>query len=127
MSPKRIIIVGTMVFMITFSGGLWSDRTSAGSPTEEKNIAVSEDEDLYALLKGSTEEEVRAALYEGKSLAEVATEKQVDVERIILLQIREMTKQLDLRLARGSITPQEYRLQKEELREIITRSVHGIT
>lgn len=131
MNPKQIIIVGTIAIVISLSGGIWTDnRANAGikgaeaaAPVQKINIEVQDA--LLHLLGVSSNEELQEALYDGKSLADIAEGNNQDVQRVIALQMAEMTEQLDLRLADGSITLDQYRAQRSELAEIITRSVYG--
>lgn len=129
MNPKQIIIVGTIAIVISLSGGIWTDnRANAGSkgaeaPVQKINIEVQDA--LLHLLGVSSNEDLQEALYNGKSLADIAKGNNQDVQRVIALQMAEMTEQLDIRLAEGSITLDQYRAQRSELAEIITRSVYG--
>jgi hypothetical protein len=138
MSAKRIIMVGTMAVTISISAAVWGDKTS-GNPlhpsssfqTNDTNkslvqIALGHKYDLLDVLGLSSDEEVYVALNHGKSLADIASEREMDVQQVIDLQIVEMTEQLDLRLAGGSLTPQAYDAQKSELADIITKSVYGL-
>lgn len=129
MNPKQIIIVGTIAIVVTLSGGIWTDKANARiknteAPTQRINIEVQDA--LLHLLGVSSNEEMQEALYNGKSLADIAKDNNGDVRRVIALQLTEMTEQLDLRLAQGSITLDQYRAQRSELAEIITRSVYGL-
>lgn len=129
MSPKHIIIVGTMVFVITI-GGLTKSPEARGSASilqseTELSLNTTEDDFLQAL-GASSDEEVYEALYNGKSLADVADEHHKDVKNIIRLQVAELTEQLNARLAAGSLTPEVYQAQKSELEDIVTKSAYGI-
>jgi hypothetical protein len=125
MNPKRIIVVGTMVVAMTLGGSSWSNKVSASSITESHNATAAVKDDLLQILKVSSDEEIYNATYNGKSLADIANDNQVDVNNVIDLQCAQLTEQLDLRLASGSLTLQQYEGQKMEVRDIITRSTYG--
>lgn len=137
MSPKRFILVGTMAFAISVGSSLWSSDTSSADPlgaigTKMKypplaapKPASAADDHFRKLLGATSDEEIYEALYNGNSLADIAAAHDADVQRIIDLQIAELTEQLDARLERGSLTPAAYHAQKQELPEIIANSVHG--
>jgi hypothetical protein len=127
MNPKRSIIVGTMVVAITLGGSAWSNKVSASSITETRSATVAVKDDLLQILKVSSDEEIYNAIYDGKSLADIANHNKVDVNNVVDLQVAQLTEQLDLRLASGSLTLQQYEEQKSELRDIITRSTYGVS
>jgi hypothetical protein len=141
MNPKRIIIVGTMAIVITISAGVFGNDASAntlsvsidksGNQDKTKEINSSAEntnsivkEDITQALGLSSDEELYESLYKGSSLADLAENKQVPLQNIIDLQVSELTEQLDSRLANGSISPVTYLLQKSELPDIITKSIH---
>ncbi|MNI92988.1 hypothetical protein D3C73_1508680 [compost metagenome] len=62
-------------------------------------------------------------MYDGKSLVDIAAENGGNIGSVINLQVNQLTQQLDQRLASGSITQQQYAMQKAELKEIVTQSV----
>ena len=124
---KKIIIVGSVVFAITVGGVSWNSHASSSPLTLSFNTMVPIKEDLLHVLKLSSNEELYNALYDGNTLADLAQSKDVDVQKVINLQVSELTAQLDLRLASGSLTLQQYEEQKSEVRDLITNSVHGIS
>jgi hypothetical protein len=83
-------------------------------------------EDLLHILKLSSEEDIYKAQYNGFSLADIARANQVDVQKVIELQLAELTEQLEVRLFNGSITPEQYLAQRAELPEIISKSVYAM-
>lgn len=123
---KKIVLVGTMVIAITVGGVSWNTYVSASPITLPLITTVPVKEDLLHVLNLSSDEELYNALYEGNTLAEVAHDHHVDVQKIINLQVAELTAQIDLRYASGSLTPQQYEDQKAEVRDIITKSVYGL-
>jgi hypothetical protein len=141
MNPKRIIIVGTVAIAITISAGMFGNDASANSlsvsidksgdqdKTKEINPSTeaaytTETDDITQVLGVTSDEALYESLYKGNSLADIAENNQVPLQNIINLQVAELTKQLDSRLAKGSITPVTYQLQKLELPDIITKSIH---
>lgn len=123
---KKIVIVGTMVFAITVGGVSWNSHVSASPITLSLNTTVPVKEDLLHVLELSSNEELYNALYEGSTLAELAGDQKVDVQKVINLQVAELTAQIDLRYASGNLTLQQYEEQKSEVRDIITQSVYGL-
>jgi hypothetical protein len=141
MNPKRIIIVGTVAIAITISAGMFGNDASANTlsisidksgnqdKTNEINPSAeaahtTETDHITQILGISSDEALYESLYKGNSLADLAKNNQVPLQNIIDLQVAELTKQLDSRLANGSITPITYQLQKLELPDIITKSIH---
>ncbi|WNR44884.1 hypothetical protein [Paenibacillus roseipurpureus] len=92
-------------------------RTSDTNPTRE---------DLLHVLKLSSEEDIYKAQTNGFSLADIAKANQVDVQKVIELQLAELTELLQKRLFQGSITPEQYLAQRAELPEIIIKSVYAL-
>jgi hypothetical protein len=127
MNPKRSLIIGTMVVAMTLGGSTWSNKVSASSITETHSATAAVKDDLSQILKVSSDEEIYNAIYDGKSLADIANHNQVDVNNVVNLQVAQLTEQLDLRLASGNLTLQQYEEQKSELRDIITRSTYGVS
>lgn len=139
MNAKRIIVIGAMAFAITIGGGIWSsDKASADSPEKPgtarvkelhcpvRQIAFVEKADFHEVLGAASGEEVYEALYNGKSLADIARDNGADIDDVIKLQIGELTEQLDARLASGSLSQDDYLAQRAELEDIVTSSAHGL-
>jgi len=123
---KKIIIVGSMVFAITVGGVSWNSHVSASPIMLDLNTTAPVKEDLLHVLKLSTNEELYNALYDGSTLADLAKDNDVDVQKVINLQVAELTAHIDQRYARGNLTDQQYKEQKSEVRDLITQSVHGL-
>ncbi|WP_438348037.1 hypothetical protein ACP8HI_20695 [Paenibacillus sp. FA6] len=123
---KKIIIVGSFVIAITIGGASWNSQASANPVTKSLNVTAPDKDDLLHVLKLSSNDELYNALYDGSTLADLAQNNDVDVQKVINLQVSELTSQLDLRYASGSLTLQQYEEQKSEVRHLITNSVHGI-
>ncbi|AOZ92600.1 hypothetical protein [Paenibacillus crassostreae] len=123
---KKIIIIGTFVIAITVSGAFGSSLVSANPVLKPLNIVAPAQDDLLHILKLSSDEELYTALYHGDTLADLAKKNGVDIQKVINLQVSELTAQLDLRYAKESITLEQYKEQKSELIEMVTKSVNGI-
>jgi hypothetical protein len=137
MNPKRILMIAFIAAAIAAGGGTMAD-TAGASPLVDTNalkikatslasrsIALSRKDSLLEALGVSSNDEIYDALYNGKSLADIAIERKKDVQSVIDLQIAEMKEQLRYRLTAGSLTPMKYQAQLAELKDIITKSVHG--
>lgn len=104
----------------------WTDPISSANPSENNRSTAPLKEDLLHVLRLSSDEDIYNAQYNGESLADIAKANKVDVQKIIELQLTELTEQLNLRVSSGSITPEQYEAQRAELREIITKSVYAL-
>lgn len=123
MNIKRVMIVGTMVVAMSFGGINWNKTTANASPVAKwSTTGVADKDELLEGLKQVSDEELYEALYDGKSLHDIAADNDGNIGSVINLQISQLTKQLDLRLAKGNITAQQYTAHKAELREIVTQS-----
>lgn len=131
MNPKRILIVGTMALTITIGGGIWSKETNASVPlsppenSDSRNVHIAAKDEFLQALGATSDEEIYDSLLQGKSLADIADANHESVQNIIHLQIAELTKLLDKRLADGTLPPEVHQAQKAELADIITKSVYG--
>ncbi|MFC4775802.1 SHOCT domain-containing protein [Paenibacillus sp. GCM10023252] len=76
-----------------------------------------QNEELLKLL-GVTEEELHTSLKSGKSLAELAGEKGVAVQKVIDLEVKLLTAELNQRLKDSKLTQSEYDAQKAKLAEV---------
>jgi hypothetical protein len=143
MNPKRMIIVSSMAIAITIGAGIWSIDTNSnvhfikfsnsGANTynitnETENVleTTGTKDDLQRALGVSSDEEIHDALYNGYSLANIADGNQMDVQKVIDLQVTQLNEQLDINLAKGNLTGETYLKQKSEVVDIITKSVYGI-
>ncbi|MNI59830.1 hypothetical protein D3C73_1150100 [compost metagenome] len=124
MNIKRVMIVGTMIVAISFGGTAWGKPALNASPVAKWSAtSVADKDDLLKALNQSSDEELYDALYDGKSLMDIAEENGGNIAGVIDLQLSQLTEQLNQRLASGSITRQQYAAQKAELKEIVTQSV----
>lgn len=131
MKPKNMIISSALALSIALGGGIWSENRPANA-LEQTNVketaadvTASPEKDHLAELLGASTNEIYYDLYNGKSLAEIARKHDADIQKVIDLQIAELTDQLDLRLASGQLSPSHYEAQKSELADIIMKSVYG--
>ncbi|NGM85014.1 hypothetical protein G5B47_21675 [Paenibacillus sp. 7124] len=122
---KRVVIVGTMIVAISFGGNAWASKSVSSSPVAKLSLSAGAAgrDDLLETLNRPSGEELYYALFEGKSLADIAEANGADVQQVIDLQTEQLTRQLDERLASGSITREQYEAYSEEVPEIISRSV----
>jgi lipoate-protein ligase A len=81
--------------------------------------------DELARLLGLTADELTEALKSGKSLAAIAGEKGVDVQKVIDLQVSAMSAELDARVADGKLTQAQADEAKANLTDKITKMVNG--
>ncbi|MHA6532148.1 SHOCT domain-containing protein [Paenibacillus sp. BAC0078] len=124
MNIKRVMIVGSMIVAISFGGTAWGKPLASASPVAKWSAtSVAEKDDLLEALNQSSDEELYDALYDGKSLKDIAADNGGSIDSVINLQVAQLTQQLDARLASGSITQQQYTAQKAELKEIVAQSV----
>ncbi|WP_150272469.1 SHOCT domain-containing protein [Paenibacillus tepidiphilus] len=124
MNIKRVMIVGTMVVAMSFGGTAWARTVVLAAPVAKWSVSSLAGSDvLLAALKQSSDEELYEALYDGKSLKDIAEANGGDIDSVIQLQVAELTEQLGERLASGSISQEQYEAQKAELLEIVTASV----
>jgi hypothetical protein len=121
MMPAPDASANTLSISIDKSGD--QDKTKEINPSAEA-AHTTETNDITQILGITSDEALYESLYKGSSLADIAENNQVPLQSIINLQVAELTKQLDLRLANGSITSVTYQLQKLELPDIITKSIH---
>jgi hypothetical protein len=93
----------------------------AGKHHKEAKIDLS---GTATLLGFATVADLKAALVPGKSIADLATEKGVAVQSVIDLQVTQITKSLDQKLADKKITQAQYDKQKTNITKIATNIVN---
>ncbi|WP_145409414.1 hypothetical protein [Paenibacillus xylanexedens] len=132
MNMKRVIIVGTMIVTMSFAGTAWSKSAITPIPLAKWSIISmnatdqseqNEDALLHALNQ-TTDAEFVQDLYAGKSLRMIAEENDGDIDAVIALQVTQLSKQLDERLANGSISLEQYTAQQSELISLVTESAN---
>jgi hypothetical protein len=105
-------------------GGDPGERGDHG-PKGSNRMGISLDTSGIATLLGMTNEELKTALTSGKSLADVATEKGVDVQKLIDLQVASLLKGSDQDLKDGKITQADYDKRKTEFTNMATKIING--
>ncbi|MFB5677970.1 hypothetical protein ACE3NQ_12260 [Paenibacillus terreus] len=83
------------------------------------------DSEELADLFGLTTDELKAAIKEGSSLANIAEEQNVDVDDVIDLLVSSMTEKLNAQLEEGKLTDEQYEARKTELENRVTQMVNG--
>ncbi|GGJ02075.1 hypothetical protein [Paenibacillus hunanensis] len=123
---KRMI--STLLLGIAISSLLLGEQANAQAAvkTSTGSSVVRQQQDPFLSTVGAdSDEDVYDDLYEGGSLADTARRNNKNPQAVIDLQVAQMNELLTQRLINGSITPDTYRAQKEELTELITKSVYG--
>lgn len=96
-----------------------------GWPAVKRRHAKPADLAGLAALLNMTPEKLRQELHTGKSLADLAQQQGVSVDKIIDHQVRAVTMILDRHLKEGKLTKEQYERRKLRLRPFITELVHG--
>ncbi|WP_334074175.1 MULTISPECIES: hypothetical protein [Paenibacillus] len=133
---KKILAAGVLALTITLGGGAAlagqayaaaadtaadTQQSSASTDTAAKGTlkkrggAKKLDHAAIASLLGVTEEELRTAQREGKSLATLAEEKNIEVQSVIDLVAEQLAANLDVKLADGSLAQDQYNTEKAEV------------
>jgi hypothetical protein len=132
----RMMMIGTIALAITVSSGMWGNTANAqllitiDELDSTKLLPMNHDDnedELYVMLGYKSEQEFTEALSNYSSLAEIAEEKQVDVQEIIALQSSQLMEQMVNRLTKGELSLHEFGSITAEVPEIIRNSVYGIT
>ncbi|WP_052759606.1 hypothetical protein [Paenibacillus sp. DMB20] len=89
-----------------------------------KHTRVADIEGLAKVLNMSPEE-IMKGLHAGKTLAELAEQRGVNVQEVIDQQVKAVTEHLDRHLAEGRITKERYEEKKSKIKPFITDFVHG--
>jgi hypothetical protein len=129
MNPKKLFIAGTVAFTIAISNGTGGSAAGAHPYQSSWNSKDKSDDSrnndlLLEALGVASNEELHDALMNGRTLADIAHANGKDIVPVIRLQIAEMTEQLNLRLAAGTLAPERYEAHKSELASLITASTH---
>lgn len=129
---KKLLAAGALALTMTLGGGAAlagqayaaaadtqqssaSTDTSAKGTMKKRGGAQKLDHAAIASLLGVTEEELRTAQREGKTLATLAGEKGIAVQSVIDLLAKQLTANLDAKLADGSLTQDQYSTEKAEV------------
>ncbi|MDT0122058.1 SHOCT domain-containing protein [Paenibacillus sp. RRE4] len=127
MNMKRVMFVGTMIVTMSFAGTAWSKSAISPIPLASWSIVSINSKDdnkdeLLSALNLSSEEDLYQDLYVGKSLKTIADENDGDFSQIVAYQVHQLSQQLKDRLAKGSITQEQYEAQHAELEQIVLES-----
>ncbi|TYP70813.1 hypothetical protein [Paenibacillus methanolicus] len=135
MKSTRMIMAASLAAAITLSSGLLSDRGYAavltptpfktkqsGQPSALLQTQQAEQRFLQAL-GASSSDDVREALYNGSSLAAIASRGGSNAQQVVDLQLSELAEQLRQRYASGNISLAQYEAHLAELPEIVADSV----
>ncbi|MBB3112337.1 hypothetical protein FHS18_004423 [Paenibacillus phyllosphaerae] len=129
-NSKRMFMIAALSAAISL-GGLMPDRASASPlPVKAKEAGLQSsvpseaEETLFVRVLGAdSAEEVKDALYNGSSLADIASSNSADIDQLIQLQVAQLALQLQERLQAGSISQAQFEAQLAELHEIVASSV----
>ncbi|MCC3380504.1 hypothetical protein ACFQ5D_18715 [Paenibacillus farraposensis] len=130
MNRKRIIIICTLLMALSIGqSSTWGSRANAAfasaRASQVQDDDASKDDELLETLGVSSEEQLYDALYNGQTLADIALTNKRDAQAVVDLQVAQLTKQLDQRLANKSITLEQYQAHKAELTQVVAKSVFG--
>ena len=125
MHAKRILMLSTLAVAIALGTQMLEKHAAKADPSSKTMNRDTASEDFLRVLGASSEDEVKEALYEGASLAEIAKRNGRDPDDVVRLQIDDLVQQMKLRLESGSITQEAFALQMEEVEEIVKKSVFG--
>lgn len=103
----------------------WGDGPGLGGPGGPGRHLLGEGLDAAAEALGMTSDELRSALQDGSTLAEVAEASGVDVQTVIDALVAEATAHLDEALADGRIDEERAAALEEDLVERITDRVNN--
>lgn len=132
MNRKRIIIICTLLMALSIGqSSTWGSRANAAAfasarASQVQDDDASKDDELLETLGVSSEEQLYDALYNGQTLADIALTNKRDAQAVVDLQVAQLTKQLDQRLANKSITLEQYQAHKAELTQVVAKSVFGL-
>jgi uncharacterized protein YidB (DUF937 family) len=80
---------------------------------------------VAATALGITEDELRTALQDGQTIAEVATEQGVDLQTVIDALVADISAEIDQRVADGDLDSDDAATLKESLTDRVTDLVNG--
>lgn len=126
---SRKAMISTLLLGLAISSILLGEEANAQTPSSASGSSLtSEQQDPFlSTLGASSDEDVYEDLYEGRSLAQTARRHNKNPQAVIDLQVAQMTEMLNERFQQGLLSPDTYRAQKEELTDLITKSVYGQT
>jgi flagellar hook-basal body complex protein FliE len=91
----------------------------------EKPFGAEQKFDAAAKALGITTDELRSALRGGKTIADIAKDKNIDVNKVIDAMVAAAQARMDEAKANGKITPAQADRLKSEVKDRITRIVNG--
>jgi hypothetical protein len=135
MISKKAKMVGTTVVLAAAGFGITTVASAhRGDSTKDQRIVHvapmhdrrnGERLDAVSGLLGITSDELKTELRSGKSLAEIATEKGVDTQKVIDAIVAEMTEKVNEKVAEGRITQDQADTMLANAVERVTAMVNG--
>ncbi|MGA0076279.1 MAG: hypothetical protein ACO3I6_05660 [Ilumatobacteraceae bacterium] len=135
MISKKAKMVGATVVLAAAGFGITTvasaHRVTPASDSRVVRMAPMHDRrngerlDAVSGLLGITSDELKTELRSGKSLAEIATEKGVDTQKVIDAIVAEMTEKVNEKVAEGKITQDQADTMLANAVERVTAMVNG--
>lgn len=135
MISKKAKMVGATVVLAAAGFGITTvasaHRVTPASDSRVVRMAPMHDRrngerlDAVSGLLGITSDELKTELRSGKSLAEIATEKGVDTQKVIDAIVAEMTEKVNEKVAEGRITQDQADTMLANAVERVTAMVNG--
>lgn len=135
MISKKAKMVGATVVLAAAGFGITTVASAhRGDSTKDQRIVHvapmhdrrnGERLDAVSGLLGITSDELKTELRSGKSLAEIATEKGVDTQKVIDAIVAEMTEKVNEKVAEGKITQNQADTMLANAVERVTAMVNG--
>lgn len=126
MRIHRLIMIGTVAIVLSLGAGTKPSSAEAVlSQIYTKESADSSSDRFLPALGAAGQEEVWDALYQGRSLADIAEANGKHAQDVIDLQIAQLSEQLQRRMESGQLSKSDYQAQMMELPAIVTASVYG--
>jgi hypothetical protein len=135
MISKKAKMVGATVVLAAAGFGITTVASAhRGDSTKDQRIVHvapmhdrrnGERLDAVSGLLGITSDELKTELRSGKSLAEIATEKGVDTQKVIDAIVAEMTEKVNEKVAEGKITQDQADTMLANAVERVTAMVNG--
>jgi DNA-binding transcriptional regulator YdaS (Cro superfamily) len=130
---RKTLVAGAVALAITVgSGALVTGNVNAAAAVQKmaghfgfKGVHNVLESTEMATLLGLTSNELRTELKSGKTLAAIAAAKGVDTQKIIDLETKLLTADLDQRLKNGKITQAEYDTQKAAIATTAKEIING--
>ncbi|MBC8079395.1 MAG: SHOCT domain-containing protein, partial [Gorillibacterium sp.] len=132
---SKIVVAGALALALTLGSGAWVAKDANAAEAVQKLAshfkgkapihAVWNDSEVAKLL-GMTADELKTALKSGKSLADLAGEKGIEVQKLIDLETKALTVKLDQQLKDQKITQEQYDMMKAKIAAMASDMVKGI-